>query len=105
MKVFAINILFTLAIFNLSYAQQKDYTRIRMLYDPLFWKKPLKFSRNQCAVIQEINGDFYLECRESIADSSRHQLAVIVENRNKKIWDVFSQRQRTKWIQLQQLYR
>src|SRR5437868_5455990 len=77
-----------------------------VLYDPLFWKQQLKLSAPQRQEIMKINADFYTELLTESGDFKNPALlrewsTNLLQQRSDKIWNVFSSRQRHKWLKLE----
>jgi hypothetical protein len=77
-----------------------------VLYDPLFWKQQLRLSAPQRQEIMKINADFYTELLTESADIKnpvmlRQWSANLLQERSDKIWSVFSNRQKHKWMKLE----
>jgi hypothetical protein len=96
-------ILICLAPIVTKVSAQDNNPRIRIVYDPLFWKQELKLTHGQCERIQEINTDFYNQIIVAARShaNERNKAEKVLSERSAKIWDTFSTRQRRKWSKLE----
>lgn len=77
-----------------------------VLYDPIFWKHDLKLKSEQCNEIRAVNTEYYekiLDSYEESADDRRELNRALLQcsvERSNQIWQIFSPRQRKKWMKL-----
>lgn len=77
-----------------------------VLYDPIFWKDDLKLKSEQCDEIRAVNIEYYekiLDTYEESANDRRELSRAILQcsaERSNQIWQIFSPRQRKKWMKL-----
>lgn len=94
-----------LAVFAIS-AYGQDSPESIVLYDPIFWKDDLKLKSEQCNEIRAVNMEFYekiLDTYEESANDSRELNRALLQcsvERSNQIWQIFSPKQRKKWVKL-----
>jgi hypothetical protein len=87
-----------------THAQSVDRS-IKVINDPLFWKSDLKLSKKQINQINNANAGFYQSLLEPINENesgNKKRLETLLQRRSNDIWNVFSSRQRSKWIRIEQ---
>lgn len=77
-------------------------------FDPLFWKDKLKLKYWQRVKINEINADFYgaiIESAKSVSETpAKEKVNKLLDQRSEKIWNTFSDRQKSIWRKLESQY-
>lgn len=78
-------------------------------YDPLFWKRELRLSNEQCLQLRDINAEFYKSLGTIANDPvkqalERAEIIQLLNTRSEKILGVFSDRQRKKWDRIADAY-
>jgi hypothetical protein len=105
-KAFSLLLLFfTSAFTGHGYSINRDSTSSEFAFDPLFWKKDLKLTEEQCFTIGMINSDFYASLQsEAIATNRfnlKFRLTALLQKRTELIRLVLTHRQKVKWKKIQ----
>ena len=104
MKRFTLILFAFLGITFSIHAQSVDPS-IKVVHDPLFWKSDLKLSKKQINEINNANTGFYQSVTEVINDNetgNKKKLESLLQQRSNYIWNLFSSRQKSKWVRIEQ---
>jgi hypothetical protein len=105
-RVYIMIILTLLGVKEISAQANNNYAP-NFVFDPTFWKSELRLSRQQCEEIRNINSEFYsslLSISQGNSAFVSEKAASLLRDREIKIWNAFSARQRKKWQKLESFY-
>src|SRR5687767_13864397 len=91
------------------WAQTKQTSESKVVFDPLFWKDELKLTAGQYLEIRSINEEYYKEIMRLAYSGNdaaylRAATTQLLQKRSDKIWNTFHSRQKRKWKEISSAY-
>jgi hypothetical protein len=104
MKKAGITIAICVFIMNGGFCQNNKSDG-NFVYDPIFWKDKLGLNVAQCAKIRNIDFEFYSNITsETLGQTRTFEVSGLLKERNQKIWETFSSKQKRRWRKLEFSY-